>query len=137
MANLLAQGAGIFLSDDASPEVYTEIDQVVSIAGPDGSSAEIDVTALDSTAKEFVMGLPDEGNVTLETIHDPASTQHEALRAARAAQTLKHFQIRLTDSPQSTYTFFAYVTGFSMNLGVDASITASYTLRISGAVTKA
>src|SRR5210317_45028 len=96
MANLLSQGSGIWLSDDASPEVYTEVAQVVSLSGPDGSAAEINVTALDSTAAEFVMGLPDEGNVSVEVIYDPTDTNHTALYNARAAQSLKHFQIRLT-----------------------------------------
>jgi len=136
MANLKSQGAGIYLSDDASPEVYTEIAQVVSISGPDGSAAEIDVTALDSTAKEWLMGLPDEGSVSLEVIHDPSDTQHEALRTARANQTVKNFQIKLTDSPQTIYSFSAYVPTFSLSMGVDDAIKASYSLRITGAVTK-
>lgn len=136
MANLRSQGAGIFMSDLASPEVYTEIAQVVSISGPDGSAAEIDVTALDSAAKEWLMGLPDEGSVTIETIHDPANAQHEALRAARADQSIQNFQIKLTDSPQTVYSMSCYITGFSMNLGVDDAVKASYTLRITGPVTK-
>lgn len=137
MANLKSQGCGIFLSDLASPEVYTEIAQVVSISGPDGSASEIDVTALDSTAKEFLMGLPDEGNVTFEVIHDPSDTQHDQLRTARAAQTESHFSIRLSDSPQTQYNFNGYIVGFAMSLGTDDAVKASYTVRITGSVTKA
>ena len=36
MANLLSQGTGIYISDLASPEVFSEIGQVMTISGPDG-----------------------------------------------------------------------------------------------------
>jgi len=136
MAALKSQGVGIYLSDDASPEVFTEVPDVVSISGPDGSASEIDVTALDSTAKEFLMGLPDEGTVSLDLIWggETSNTQQVALRTARANQTQKNFQIKLTDSPQSTYQFNAYVTGWSLTAGVDDAVKATVTLRITGAV---
>ena len=136
MAALKSQGVGIYLSDDASPEVFTEIPDVMSISGPDGSASEIDVTALDSTAKEWLMGLPDEGTVSLELIWggETSNTQQVALRSARAAQSIKHFQIKLTDSPQSTYDFQAYVTGWSLSAGVDDAVKSNVTLRITGAV---
>jgi len=140
MAALKSQGVGCFLYDTTvSPNAYTEIPDVVSISGPDGSASEIDVTALDSTAREFLMGLPDEGNVGLELIWggETSNAIQVQLRSARANQTLKTFQIRLTDSPQSTYTFTAYVTGWSLSAGIDDAVKCSVTLRITGAVTAA
>lgn len=137
MANLKSQGCGIFLLGTASPQVYTEIGQVTSISGPDGSASEIDVTSLSSQAKEYILGLPDEGSVTLSTIVDHATTanQHSALWSARSSQSLRTFQIRLSDSPQTTLTFAAFVSGFSHSLGVDDAVKADISLRISGAVT--
>ena len=137
MANLKSQLSEFRIGDTASPIVYTAVSQVVSISGPDGSAAEVDVTALDSLAKENFMGLPDEGSVTIECIHDPDDTQHELLRSVRAAQTETPFQIALTNSPMTTYTWMGFVTGFSLSLGVDDATKASYTIRINGAVTKA
>lgn len=136
MAALKSQGVGIYISDTSSPEAYNEIPDVVSITGPDGSATEIDVTALDSTAKEFLMGLPDEGTVQLEMIWggETSNTYQVALRTARASQTLKYFRILLTDSPRSTYQFSAYVTGWSLSAGVDDAVKANATLRITGAV---
>ena len=140
MAALKSQGCLIGLWDgSASPTTYPEIPDVMSITGPDGSAAEIDVTCLDSTAKEWLMGLPDEGTVSLEMVWggETDNAIQRQLRTARATQTLSYFQIRLTDSPQSTYTFTAYVTGWSLSLGVDDVVKASVTLRITGAVTAA
>jgi hypothetical protein len=139
MAAIKSQGCGIFISDGASPEVYTEIPDVMSITGPDGSASEIDVTCLDSTAKEWLMGLPDEGTIGLDLVWggETNNTNQVALRTARANQTITNFQMKLTDSPQSTYSFAAYVTGWSLSLGVDDAVKCTVTLRITGAVSAA
>ena len=139
MAALKSQGVGFFLSDLASPEVFTEVPDVVSIAGPDGSASEINVTALDSSATEFLMGLPDEGSVQLEMVWggETSNTQQVALRTARANQSLQHAQIRLTDSPRSSYDFQFYVTGWSLSAGVDDAVKCTVTCRITGAVSVA
>ena len=107
---------------------------------PDGSASEIDVTNLASSAKEFVIGLPDEGSVSLEVVFDysaAVSTRHETLHAARAAQTLDTYQIFLSDSPETTITFTAYCSTFSLSLGVDDKVGATFGLRISGSATVA
>ena len=138
MAALKSQGTSVSVCAAAtSPLVYEAISQVVNWSGPDGSASEIDVTALDSAAKEFLMGLPDEGNLSIECIHDPNEASHETLRAARANQTLMSFQIALTDSPQTTYTVDGYVMGFTLSAGVDDKVGATYSIRLTGAVTKA
>lgn len=133
---LESQGMVIQLSDDASPEVYTTIGQINSITGPDGTAAEIDVTDLSSTAKEFKMGLADEGSVTLEGFFKPSDTQHAALRTKRNTRVTGNFQIVFTDSPQTTWSFAAYVPTLSITAGVDAALTGSITLRITGAITE-
>ena len=133
---LEAQGMDIQLSDDASPEVYTSIGQINSITGPDGSAAEIDVTDLSSSAKEFKMGLADEGSVTLEGFYIPTDTQHAALRTKKNSRVTGNFKIVFTDSPQTTWSFAAYVTGLSLTAGVDAALTGSITLRITGSITE-
>jgi len=134
---LVSQGMTIGIGDGASPEVYTTIADVISISGPGGSSAVIDTTDLSSTAKEKRMGLPDEGQVTLEINYIPANVQHALLRSTRAAQTLVNFRITFTDSPMTTWTFAANVLGFSISNAVDAVTTASVTLEVTGSITEA
>lgn len=134
---LVSQGMTIAISDSASPEVYTSIADVISISGPGGSAQVIDTTDMSSTAKEKRMGLPDEGQVTLEINYIPANVQHALLRSKRAAQVLVNFRITFTDSPNTTWTFAANVLGFSINNAVDAVTTASVTLEVSGSITEA
>jgi hypothetical protein len=133
---LKSQGVGFFLYQDDSPETYVEVPDIMSISGPDGSASEIDVTTLDATAKQWLMGLPDEGTISLEAVWggESSNTQQVALRTARANQSLKKGQIRLTDSPRSTYQFQFYCTGWSLSAGVDDAVKCTITLRITGAV---
>ncbi len=134
---LKTQGAGIFAGDNASPQVMSVIPGVRSISGPDGSAAEIDVTSLDSAAKEFLIGLADEGSVSLEILWDEtANTNHAQLRTDRLAGDVRYYQIRLSDSPQTTYSFQAFVTGWSLGNAIDDATIANVTLRITGAVAK-
>jgi len=138
MANLKSQGCSIWQLDTAvSPNAYAQIGQVVSISGPDGTTGEIDVTNLSSTAKEFVASLPDYGSVSLEVVWDHAttSTNHDNLWTDFAAQTTGTYQIRLSDSPQTTMTFTAFPNQFSTSLGVDDKVTANIGLRITASVT--
>ena len=140
MAYLKSQGCKIYVMDTtASPNAYAEIGQVVSISGPDGSVPEVDVTHLSSTGKEYIGGLPDFGNVAMEVIWDPASAtaKHDDIWTDFLAQTVAGYQIRLTDSPQSTITFNAYPSQYSVNLAVDDKVGATISLRVTGAPTLA
>ena len=140
MANLKSQGCAIYKMDTSvSPNAYVEIGQVVSIGGPSGSTGEIDVTNLSSAAREFVPSLPDWGDVSLSVVWDPATTanQHDALWTDFSAQTTGTYQIRLSDSPQTTLTFSAFPNSYPINIAVDDKVGADIGLRITGAVTKA
>jgi len=120
----------------ASPPVYALITEVKDITGPGGSATEIDASDLSSTAKEFRMGLQDEGQVTLTLNYIPTNTQHALLRSQRAAQALTYFQLTFTDSPTTEWSFTAFVQEISISNSVDALTEGSITLRVSGAVTE-
>ena len=131
---LESQGMVIQKSDGASPEVYTTIDEVTSIGGPDGSASEIDKSDLSSTAKVFGMGLKDNGSVALEIMYIPSNTQHAAMRTDWGNRAAGNYKILFTDSPQTTWTFNAYVQNFSISAAIDATLTGSVSLRINGDV---
>lgn len=134
---LTSQGMTIAAGNGASPEVFTTIAEVSSIDGPTGQAPEIDVTDLSSTAREFVFGLKDEGEITLDLNYIPTNTQHDQLRTDKNAGTLRNYRITFTNSPANTWTFGAYVKGLSISNAVDNVTKASVTLRLSGAITQA
>lgn len=136
MSNAIhTEGTTLAMGNAASPEVFTAIGEVRSITGPGGSASVIDVTNLSSVAKEKMMGLADEGQVTFEIYYIPTDTQHAALRAARAARTLVNFELSYADSPPTVDSFSAYITSMSINNQLDSAVTASITLEVTGAVT--
>lgn len=128
-----AQGT-IIARESETPGTYTSIAEIRSFSGPGGSAAIIDATTLLSTGKEKVMGLMDEGQLTLELNFVPGDTGQQALLADRAAQLRQNFKITFSDANNATGTFAAYVMGFTVGGGVDALTTATVTLEITGAV---
>lgn len=136
MAKLKSQGTTIwYLNTTVSPYAYVQIGQVVGINGPDGSTGEIDVTDLDSNAKEFVASLPDWGSVSLDTIWDPKLTSHLFLWNAFSDQATDTYQIRLANSPQSKITFDAFPNAHPVSLAVDDKVGATIGLRVTGECT--
>lgn len=115
-----------------SPLVYTEVKEVTNFTGFDGQANEIDVTHLQSAAKEFIMGLQDFGTFKVDVNHLPADAGQVLLRAAKADRVKRTF--RATFSDASTAIFDAYVLSNPVSGGVDAKVDASFSLRITGAV---
>ena len=140
MANLKSQGCTLSrLDTTVSPNAYGTVGQVVSIGGPSGTTGEIDVTSLSSTAKEFIPSLPDWGSVDCEIIFDQVTTAnlHQELWDDFSAQTTGTYKITLTDSPQTTFIFSAFVNQFALSIAVDDKVGASVSFRITSSVTMA
>lgn len=129
-----AQGT-IIAREGTTPGTFVAIAEIRSFSGPGGTAAVIDATTLSSTGKEKVMGLQDEGTVSLEMNFVPGDSGQQALLADRAAQTRKRFKITFSDANNASATFDAYVTGFTVGGGVDALTTATVTLEVTGALT--
>lgn len=121
-------------SATATPVAWIEIGEFVTWDGPGGSASMYETTHLGSTAKEKMIGLPDEGQLTLSVnwILDTDPGQQSAA-TARIARALKNF--RLTFSDASTATFEGYVLGLSSSGGVDDKAAGSITIEITGEVT--
>ena len=131
---ILAQGTVFKVSADGSPPSYAAIPEITTIGGPDGSAPTIDVTDLDSTAREYVLGLKDEGAFSLSIHYIPANAVHAQLRAAWAARTKLRFQMIFTDTGTTVWEFSGYVTGFAGNAAVDTVIEATVGIKITGAI---
>lgn len=133
-----SQGVVISVADGASPLVYSAIGEIVSFTGPGGSANVIDVSALDSSAREKLVGLADNGQLTLEVNYDPANeATHSSLRVDRDAATLRDFRIVFTDTGAEQWDFQGYILGFSVGGSVDEKVNATYTIEITGTITVA
>lgn len=129
-----SQGTVIKYSASGSPPAWTTIPEVRTIGGPDGSSPLIDVTDLSSTGKEYLIGLKDEGAISLGIFYIPGNAVHLALRNAWSNRTLLQFQMTFPDTDTTVWEFEGYVQNFQASLGVDEPVTANVTLKITGSI---
>lgn len=97
-----------------------------------GSAAVIDQTDFDSVAKEKAMGLPDEGQISINLIYLPKDPGQVALRAARGSRALTKFTLTLSDGTK--YALSGYVLTMERTAGQDDVVKASCNIEISGAV---
>lgn len=120
-------------SPGASPNGYTNCGEVTGFSGLDGQASEIDVTHMQSTAKEFLMGLQDWGGFNVDTNYLSGDTGQDLMRAAKASRDIQDFKAILSDA--TYFTFRGYVLSAPISGGVDAKVGGSFNVRISGDVT--
>jgi hypothetical protein len=120
-------------SGTATPVTFTNIANMKDYSGFDGSASELDKTNLDSTAKEFMLGLTDPGQFTINIDYDNQNAGHIALRAKVVSGVISNFRVTMPDT--DVITFNGYVKKFSLAGGVDAIVKTAVDIRISGPIT--
>lgn len=137
MPDIKTQGTQLKIEKAASPDEYVLIPGVYQISGLGGGEGdEIDVTDFDSSAKEYLIGLKDEGNLSFSLNYNPDDLQHIQLETLRDSQAVSGFQIVLPAGTLKTFTFDAYVKTIELNMQANDAVRASVSLRITGAVVK-
>lgn len=117
----------------ATPVTWTQVKEIKSFSGFDGAASEIDITNLDSTAKEFKLGLQDFGGFKcdINVVHNDAG--QAACAAAKAAGTTKNFKLTLPNAEVGSFT--GLVKAMPAQGGVDGIFAGSIDIKISGTVT--
>lgn len=129
-----SQGAKLYVTNGGSPTEFVQIQNVTDFSGPGGQASVIDVSNLDSTRREKIMGLPDEGQISFNLNWDPDDVGHQLLRTLRNNRTRAEFKVTLTDATPAVATFFGYVLGVQLSGAVDQQIKAAVTVEIDGAI---
>ena len=119
----------------ASTAATALIGEVIDFSGPGGQANVIDVTHLNSTAKEKMMGIRDEGQLTLTVNHNATDAGQVNLIADRASRTLRKVVIAFSDASSYFAIFDGYCLGYSIAGGVDDKVTANVVIEIADAVT--
>lgn len=136
MSNAIkSQGVLLEVADAGSPTAWTQVGEVNTISDVDGGEApDIDVTHLQSTSREYLIGLPDGGQITLAGNLVPSDSGQQKMRIARRQQTSREFRVTLTDAAATKLRFLAFVKQFSTGSAVDDKIPFNATLRVTGDV---
>lgn len=129
------------LSDDASPEAYTTLGEVLSASGVGVTNSQIDVTNTDSgNVKEYIAGMADGSEITVECNALHGNTQQTAAIGkvdAGANANVELVMSNTTGSPVTTITITMTVTMLSWTFtpGIDDKNGISFTMKISGTPT--
>lgn len=136
MAGKVAQGTIVSRETSPGSGSYTAVANVKSFDGPSTQNPEIDVTTLASTAKEFVPGLIDFGDLSMDCNFDPENATHQQVMADMEASppTVSNWRITFPN-PTRNYTWQAFPKSFPVSGQVDGVYSGKLTLRLSGART--
>ena len=127
--------AKTIVGDDATftSSTFTAVANIKDFTGFDGSASEMELTNLDSVAKEFRLGLNDPGQFSFNIDYDGANAGHIALRAKQLSGLVSTFKVVLPD--RAAITFAGHVKKFTLAGGVDALAKTAVDIRITGLVT--
>ncbi|MEE1835760.1 phage tail tube protein [Streptomyces sp. SP17KL33] len=132
MAGLDAFGIALKRGDGATPtEVFTTIGNVTSVSGPEIERETYDVTAHDSVDgwREFVGGLKDGGEVSLELNYDPRI--HDELVEDFEDTAPRNYKLTFPGT-LGEWAIKLILTGFSQEAPVDDKLSAELTFKVSG-----
>ena len=128
-----AQGYGAYTSGGIwTPQTMTEVGEVRGITSAfDGEAQDIDVTHLRSTGKEYLTGLADFGNVSLNLwLPATADAGQTRMRNLREIQSASAFTITLASGQVAA--FVGLVKSFALTgLEVDGAVQVGCSIKVS------
>lgn len=137
-------GLGFHVSrgDGASPEVFTDVAEVIDLSPPSMTKDQVEATHTDSPGgfREFIPGLKDGGEFSLTMNFLPNNaTQGNAsggvLNDFLNETTTRNWRIQFPGSPSMYWTFKASVIGFEPATPIDDRMTAVVSFKVAGAPT--
>jgi len=132
---VLGKNATLGLGSGASPQVYTTIAEVLRCGPIGATNPEVDVTNLDSTAKEYIAGLADGNNVEFDVNWVQGNAQQQSLRTSQAAGATVNLRMAWQTSPNTIAQFDLVLLGFEMGETTpENQVMASISGRITGSI---
>lgn len=115
--------------------VYETIANVTSIGGPERKRETIDVTAHDSPGQwmEFIGGLKDGGEISLDINYDPAEATHD-LDDDFDDESPRNYRVVILPGTEDEYTWqlTGIMTGLSDEFPYDDKMARTMTIKVSG-----
>jgi len=133
VSHVLSKGTKVEIERPVGGSVKEEIGCITSFDTPQASRDEIDVTCLQSTSKEFILGFVDNGTATFDINFDGCDDGQQEVEAALQDDDPSTITITLSDTTEIE--FDAYVQSFNLTGSVGAAVTGTITVRVTGDVT--
>jgi len=126
--------------DGGGSEVFTAVNGLFSLSGFGKTNPLVDVTDFDSAAREYIAGLADGSEITAEFNNDidtATNTQLVNLIGDVDDKTNRNIQIVDTDGTNTdTYDFAVVPLSWVINPNFEDKNTITFTLKITGSITK-
>ena len=131
MAGLDAFGIALKRSDMAGSPTFTTLGNVTKVSGPEIERETYDVTAHDSANgwREFIGGLKDGGEVSLEINYDPR--KHDTLVADFEDTAPRDYKLTFPGT-LGEWALKLVLTGFKQEAPVDDKFTGELKFKVSG-----
>ena len=137
----IGSGAEFWLDNANATPVLTKLAEIISVTLPNSQVEDVDATHMDSPnrRREFVAGLIDDGEGTIEMNYVPNSATDILIRAALADGKTRNYKVSLLQptGPRWEITGQCIVKGYERNVPIDDRKTASLTIRFTGASAEA
>ena len=133
-------GAEFWLDNNVGPPaVLTKLGEILSITPPNSQTEEVDATHFGSLnrRREYISGLIDDGEGQIEMNYVPGSITDALIRGAQTSGLSKNYKIVIPDGAGAwNITGACIVKGYERNIPIDDRMTATLTVRFTGAVTE-
>ena len=129
-----------FWLDNAS-DTLTQLDEIISVALPNSQIADVEATHMASPnrRREFIAGLIDDGEGTIEMNYVPGSATDHLIRPAPTDGATRDYKVVLPVADGTTWevTGDCIVKGYERNVPIDDRMTATLTIKFTGASAEA
>jgi predicted secreted protein len=126
---------------DSAGDVLTELSEILAVALPNSQVEDVEATHMKSAnrRREFVAGLIDDGEGTIEMNYVPGSATDILIRAALTDGVTRDYKVVLPVADGSTWevTGDCIVKGYERNVPIDDRMTATMTIRFTGSSSEA
>jgi hypothetical protein len=139
MAQKISSQGSLFEVVDpaASPDTFVNVGNFRGATGiRSGTRTEIDVTDLQSQSKEYLLGLKDAGSMQVNILYDPMDQGQIIMETLLDSEVANPFRLTVPNPaaspPITTLTFNGFVQTFPFDIGVDAALPGTVTVRVTG-----
>jgi predicted secreted protein len=125
---------------DSAGGTLTKLGEITGISLPAPETAEVEATHFESPSRrrEYISGLIEDGEGTFEMNLVPGSATDVLIREAQSSGTTRDYRIVIPDGAGTWQVDgFCIVRRYERNVPIDDRMTASVTVRFTGAITEA
>lgn len=141
MATSVGIGLGAEFWLDSTSDVLTQLSEIISVALPNSQQEDVEATHMASTnrRREFIAGLIDDGEGSIEMNYVPGSATDVLIRAALSDGVTRDYKVVLPVADGTTWevTGDCIVKGYERNVPIDDRMTATLTIRFTGSSSEA